>query len=573
MRSGPGLRLAFESGPGASRYDYVIVGGGAAGCVLANRLSEDPRNQVLLLEAGRPERWWDVLVQMPCASILAMGSRWYDWRYTSEPEPGLGGRQLALSRGKMLGGCTSINGMIYQRGNPADYDRWAQAPGLTGWDHAHCLPYFKRIERSTAGSDAMRGRAGPLPVVPAEITNPLAQAFLDAASEGGYRASDDLNGSLQEGFAPMDRNLEHGRRVSAVRAYILPVRARPNLTIECGAHVQRVLFRGRRASGVDYRCGTGNSRTAEAREVILCGGAFNTPQLLQLSGVGDGDELAALGVEVVNHLPGVGEGLQDHLEVYVQHACSRPVSFTPALKWPNRPRVGLQWVLQRSGVGASNHLEAGGFVRMSGAASPDLMFHFVPAAVGLDGKPVADHGYQAHVIPALPTSRGYVRLRSANPFDPPRIRLNYLSTQHDRSNWTEAIQITREILGQKSFRQFDAGEIAPGLDVDSDQSVLSWVAANGESSLHSSCSCRMGTDSMAVVDPNSMDVHGLKGLRVVDASVMPSVPNGNIMAPVLMIAEKAADLILGKAPLRPEPMGYQDPDSGPHDRGSDVQRG
>jgi choline dehydrogenase len=543
----------------APRYDFVIVGGGSAGSVLANRLSADPSNRVLVLEAGRPDYRWDVFIHMPAALSFPIGSRFYDWRYHSEPEPHLHGRRIAHARGKVLGGSSSINGMIFQRGNPLDYERWAAAPGMAAWDHAHCLPYFKRMETclAAADDDPWRGHQGPLVLERGPATSPLFGAFFEAVQQAGYRLTGDVNGHRQEGFAPFDRNLHRGRRLSASRAYLHPVLGRPNLEVTTRAHVTRVLFDGGRAVGVEYVHGGGTPRRVHAGEVILCGGAINSPQTLQLSGVGDAGRLKALGIDVVADLPGVGENLQDHLEVYVQHACHRPVSVAPYLKYRWRPWVGLLWLLRR-GPGATNHFEAGGFVRGDDeVAYPNLMLHFLPIAIRYDGSmPAGGHGYQVHIGPMYSDARGSVRITSADPRAHPALRFNYLSTEQDRREWLQAVGVARHILGQPAFGAYDAGEVSPGPEVRTDQQVLDWVGRQAETALHPSCTCRLGTDALSVVDPASMAVHGLRGLRVVDASVMPSVTNGNIYAPVMMVAEKAADLILGNTPLPPEPLEF-----------------
>jgi choline dehydrogenase len=548
-----------------SRYDFVVVGGGSAGSVLANRLSADPSNRVLVLEAGRPDHRWDVFIHMPAALTFPIGSRFYDWRYRSEPEPALHGRRVAHARGKVLGGSSSINGMIFQRGNPLDYQRWAAEPGMQDWDHAHCLPYFKRLETCLAAApdDPWRGHDGPLVLERGPASSPLFQAFFEAVQQAGYRLTDDVNGYRQEGFAAFDRNVHRGRRLSASRAYLHPVRGRPNLEVTTRALVTRVLFQGRRAVGVEYTRGTGPPRRALAGEVILCGGAINSPQTLQLSGVGAAPQLEALGIEVVADLPGVGENLQDHLEVYVQHGCLEPVSVAPYLKYRWRPWVGLLWLLRR-GPGATNHFEAGGFVRGNDdVAYPNLMLHFLPIAIRYDGSmPAGGHGYQVHIGPMYSDARGSVKITSPDPRAHPALRFNYLSTDQDRREWVEAIQVARHILGQPAFRPFDAGEVSPGAQIRTPGEVLDWVGSQAETALHPSCTCKLGTDALSVVDPASLRVHGLDGLRVVDASVLPFVTNGNIYAPVMMVAEKAADLILGNAPLPPEPLEfYRSPQS------------
>ncbi len=537
----------------ATRFDYIIVGGGSAGCVLANRLSADPSTRVLVLEAGRPDYVWDIFIQMPAALTFPIGSRFYDWRYESEPEPQMNGRRVYHARGKVLGGSSSINGMIFQRGNALDYERWAADPGMESWDYAHCLPYFRRMETCTAGADDYRGGDGPLVLERGPASSPLFQAFFEAVQQAGYPLTDDVNGFQQEGFAPFDRTIRNGRRWSASTAYLHPVEDRPNLRVKTRALVTRVVFEGRRAVGVDFTDIRGRRLRALGGEVILCGGAINTPQLLQLSGVGDGDGLRPLGIDVVHHLPGVGRNLQDHLEVYVQYESRLPVSMNPAMLYRNRPRVFLEWLLRREGPAATNHFEAGGFVRGNDDVDyPNLMFHFLPLAVRYDGsQPAAGHGYQVHVGPMYSDARGTVMIRSADPREHPALRFNYLSTEQDRREWAEAIRVARTILTQPAFDRFNAGELSPGAAVETDEQILDWVRADGETALHPSCTCRMGVDDLSVVDPGSMRVHGVEGLRVVDASAMPYVTNGNIYAPVMMLAEKSADLILGTPPLPP----------------------
>ena len=549
------------------RYDYVIVGGGSAGCALANRLSADSSTSVLVLEAGRRDWRFDVYIHMPAALSFPIGNRFYDWQYTSEPEPHMGGRRVYHARGKVLGGSSSINGMIFQRGNPLDYERWAADPGMERWDYAHCLPYFKRMEQCLAGDDhsgpdgtrgkgAYRGHQGPLVLERGPATNPLFEAFLEATEQAGHPRTADVNGYRQEGFAAFDRNVHRGRRLSASQAYLHPVLKRPNLHLVTRALTTRILFNGDRATGVTYTKG-GRHRTVEAGEVICCGGAINSPQLLQLSGVGPAGLLHRHGIDVVADVPAVGANMQDHLEVYVQYACKQPVSMQPHLaKW-RRPWIGLQW-LARRGPAATNHFEAGGFIRSNDdVAYPNLMFHFLPIAIRYDGSvPEGGHGYQVHVGPMYSNSRGTVAIVSTDPRTKPALRFNYLSTDEDRREWVEAVRHARHILNQPAMNPFNGGEVSPGPSVSTDEEILDWVRSDAETALHPSCTARMGLGDDSALNPDSFEVHGTRGLRVVDASSMPYVTNGNIYAPVMMLAEKAADLILGNMPLAAEPVDF-----------------
>ena len=547
------------------RYDYVIVGGGSAGCALANRLSADPATSVLVLEAGRRDWRFDVYIHMPAALSFPIGNRFYDWQYNSEPEPHMGGRRVYHARGKVLGGSSSINGMIFQRGNPLDYERWAADEGMQNWDYAHCLPYFKRMESCLAGDDnsgpertrgRYRGSEGPLVLERGPALNPLFEAFLEATEQAGHARTADVNGYRQEGFAAFDRNVHRGRRLSAARAYLHPVLRRPNLHLATRAFTTKVLFEGTRATGVTYTKG-GRTRTAHAGEVICCGGSINSPQLLQLSGVGPADLLRSHGIDVVADVPAVGANLQDHLEVYVQYACKQPVSMQPNLAYWRRPWIGLQW-LARRGPGATNHFEAGGFIRSNdGVAYPNLMFHFLPIAVRYDGSvPEGGHGYQVHVGPMYSNSRGTVQITSADPRTKPALRFNYLSTDEDRREWVEAVRHARHILTQPAMDPFNGGEVSPGPGVSTDEEILDWVRRDAETALHPSCTARMGLGEDSALHPDTLAVHGTSGLRVVDASSMPYVTNGNIYAPVMMLAEKAADLIREDTPLPPEPVDF-----------------
>ena len=546
-------------------YDYVIVGGGSAGCALANRLSADSSTSVLVLEAGRRDWRFDVFIHMPAALSFPIGSRFYDWQYTSEPEPHMGGRRIYHARGKVLGGSSSINGMIFQRGNPLDYERWAADPGMQHWDYAHCLPYFKRMENCLAGDDhsgpegtrgKYHGDDGPLVLERGPALNPLFEAFLESTEQAGHPRTTDVNGYRQEGFAAFDRNVHRGRRLSAARAYLHPVLGRRNLHLATRAFTTRVLFEGTRATGVEYVKG-GRTQTVQASEVICCGGSINSPQLLQLSGVGPAELLARHDIDVVADVPAVGANLQDHLEVYVQFACKRPVSMQPHLaKW-RMPLIGLQW-LARRGPGATNHFEAGGFIRSNDdVAYPNLMFHFLPIAIRYDGSvPEGGHGYQVHVGPMYSNSRGTVHIVSGDPRVKPALQFNYLSTDEDCREWVEAVRHARNILSQPAMDPFNGGEVSPGPEVSTDDEVLDWVRRDAETALHPSCTARMGLGDDSALHPDTLEVHGTRGLRVVDASSMPYVTNGNIYAPVMMLAEKAADLICGNTPLPAEPVDF-----------------
>lgn len=530
-------------------YKYIIIGAGSAGCVLANRLSADHSNSVLLLEAGHRDYRWDFRIHMPAALSYPLNGTFYNWGYVSDPEPHMNNRRIIQPRGKVLGGSGSINGMIWIRGNKLDYQKWAKEKGLQNWDYASCLPYFKRLETRLVGADAYHGDSGPLKLTTPQNRNPLFAAFFASVQEAGYPLTSDVNGAQQEGFGKFDQTIYRGRRLSPARAYLHPILHRKNLRVYTQAMVEKILFEGKKAVGVRFRR-HGATRTVYAENIILSGGAINSPQLLQLSGVGNAKDLRALNIPVVADLPAVGANLQDHLEVYVQWACKKPVSEYPSLSPWRAPKIGFDWLFFRKGAGATNHFEAGGFIKSDAKQKyPNLQFHFLPLAIRYDGTaPAEGHGFQLHVGPMNTDVRGHVKIKSADPYQAPSILFNYLSTADERQNWVAAVQKSRELINTQVMSEYRGKEISPSANIQSDKQILEWVAREGESAYHPSCTCKMGYDKDSVVDTD-LKVHGLDNLYVVDASVMPYITNGNIHAPVLMLAEKAADIILGKSPL------------------------
>ena len=545
-------RLQVTKSP-VAEFDYVIIGAGSAGCVLANRLTEDRRHTVLLLEAGGSDR--HVLVQMPSALSYPMAMPRFNWGYETEPEPRLGGRRIDTPRGRGLGGTSSINGMVYVRGHACDFDEWEEL-GAKGWGYADCLPYFKRAETWQGGADEYRGGNGPLGVNGGNnmALSPLYAAFISAGKEAGYPTTDDYNGYRQEGFGPMHMTVRGGVRESTSRAYLRPAAKRSNLEIVTHALVGKVAFDGTKATGVRY-CHRGVWHTVSAsNEIILAAGAFGSPSLLERSGIGDATVLKKADVPVLHHLPGVGDNLQDHLEVYFQFYCKQPITLNGRLGLLSKGWIGARWLLFKSGLGATNHFEACAFIRSkAGQRWPDIQYHFLPAAMRYDGtSAVKGHGFQVHVGPNKPKSRGWVHINSPDPDTAPKIMFNYLQHHDDVEDWRRCIRLTREIMAQPAMNPFRGEEIQPGPDVYSDAAIDAWVKENVESAYHPTGTCKMGRadDAQAVVDHNCR-VIGVDGLRIVDSSIFPTVPNGNINAPTIMAAEKMADAILGKPPLPP----------------------
>jgi choline dehydrogenase len=538
------------------QFDYIIIGAGSAGCVLADRLTEDGRATALVLEFGGSDR--SPFIQMPAALSIPMNTSKYNWRYESEPEPHLDGRRFAIPRGKVLGGSSSINGLVYVRGNPHDFDRWEEE-GAAGWGYRNVLPYFRRAEGRRDGGDAYRGGEGPLATRYGPVANPLYEIFVEAGRQAGYGVTEDINGERQEGFGRFDMTVKDGVRWSTANAYLRRAMKRGNLEVATHALATRILFEGRRATGVRYTRGRRDHVALARREVILSGGPINSPQLLKLSGVGPAQELRALDIPIVHDLPGVGENLQDHLEFYFQVASKKPITLYGQTGLVSRGLIGLHWLLRGRGHGATNHFETGGFIRSrEGVRYPDIQYHFLPLAVSYDGAGLAsEHGFQAHVGPLRSKSRGWVRLKSPDARDYPSIQFNYMSHQDDWIEMRACVRLTREIFAQAAFDRYRGREIQPGADVQTDAEIDAFIRAKVESAYHPSCSCKMGSaqDPLAVVAPDTR-VHGLEGLRVVDSSIMPTITTGNLNAPTIMLAEKAADHILGRGLAAPENAPY-----------------
>jgi len=528
--------------------DFVIIGSGSAGSAMAYRLSEDGRYSVIVIEYGVPDV--GPLIQMPAALSFPMNMETYDWGFSTEPEPHIGGRSLVTPRGKVLGGSSSINGMVYVRGHARDYDHWSES-GARGWAYADVLPYFKRMENSSGGQEGWRGTSGPLYIQRGKRDNPLFHAFVEAGHQAGFEVTEDYNGEKQEGFGPMEQTIHNGRRWSAANAYLKPALKRPNVRLVKGL-ARKIVLEGKRAVGVEIEAGRTFSTVRARREVIIAASSINSPKLMMLSGIGPAAHLKDHGIEVVADRPGVGQNLQDHLEVYIQQECTQPITLYSKLNLFSKARIGAEWLFFKTGDGATNHFESAAFVRSkAGVEYPDIQYHFLPVAIRYDSKAAAQsHGFQAHVGPMRSKSRGSVTLRSANPREKPVIKFNYMSHEDDWADFRHCVRLTREIFGQAAFDPYRGAEIQPGKQIQSDDEIDNFIREHVESAFHPCGTCKMGAldDPMAVVDAECK-VIGVEGLRVADSSIFPRITNGNLNGPSIMVGEKASDHILGRTPL------------------------
>ncbi|MCK7460525.1 choline dehydrogenase [Idiomarina aminovorans] len=556
------------------KFDYIIVGAGSAGCVLANRLTEDPETSVLLLETGGSDK--SIFIQMPTALSIPMNTKKYAWQFHTEPEPYLNKRQMHCPRGKVLGGSSSINGMVYVRGHARDFDEW-QELGAKSWGYQHCLPYFKKAEDWAFGADDYRSKDGPLAVNNGNnMQNPLYKAFIKAGVDAGYMETSDYNGFQQEGFGAMHMTVKNGVRWSAANAYLKPAMGRSNLTIKTGVQVSKVLLEEKRAIGIELYENSSTARFFVNKDVILSAGPIGSPHILQLSGIGNNDTLSAAGIDTQHELPGVGENLQDHLEFYFQYQCKKPLTLNSKLGPLSKLAIGLRWILFKTGLGATNHFESCGFIRSKeGVEWPDLQYHFLPAAIRYDGKSAfSGHGFQLHIGHNKPKSRGWVKVKSSDPFTPPKIQFNYLQHQDDIEAFRACVRLSREIIEQPAMDEYRGKEIQPGNDIVTDEQIDAFVRDAVESAYHPCGTCRMGAedDDMAVID-SQMQVRGLQGLRVIDSSVFPTIPNGNLNAPTIMVAERAADIIKQQDTPVAEVDVYNDPQWQQRQRSGEAKRG